>query len=130
MFGEVRRPSAARLACLYSRRQRLGAKVRGVEAILSWRGLQVEDLGRNVPPGIDAADESAYLALQQTFDHGAEILLRSVLEEGARVAQALILSHFRHTTLGRRETVLEGRDHDVRPGELRPGLGRPPPELV
>jgi hypothetical protein len=54
-----------------------------------------------------AADECADLALQQTLNHRAELLLGRVLEVEARVAQSLMLAHFGEPALGRGEGVLE-----------------------
>jgi hypothetical protein len=94
------------------------------------RGLQVEDLDRDVLSGVDAADEGADLPAGYAFYDLAEALLGGVLEVHAGVAEALVLAHLDERSLDWGEAVLRRAEDRVRAGEVGLGLGRTAAEEV
>src|SRR5215218_5968422 len=91
---------------------------------------QVEDFARYVLPRVHSGDEGADRAAGHALHHGAELVLRLILEIGAQVAQALMVPCRGHVPLGPGQAVLERGDDDVRARVVRPGLRRSAPEEV
>src|SRR5215213_6537496 len=84
-------------------------------------GMEHEHLdGLPVSLRVDAALERAHLAPRDLLDRLAEFPDRGVLEEHARVAQALVLAHLHEVALGRGQRLLQHTDYGVRTGPVRP----------
>src|SRR3954467_3770287 len=70
-------------------------------------GVEREDLEDHVGPGVGGAGEGAYLAIDDGLDGCDEQSCGGRLQEGARLADALILAHLDHGALSGQESVLE-----------------------
>src|SRR5690242_6870867 len=107
-------------------RVRFGAAVRGSP---SFR-VQREDLEDHVRPWVRGAGERAYLAADDFLDGFDEQSCGGRLQEGPRLAYALVLAHVDHGSLGGQQSVLERADQRVMSGEIGPRMGRAAAELL
>src|SRR3954454_14656652 len=133
-----RRSSPGGATCRPSRRPRDRLPSRGSDLRLPdprrrVRALRMQDerLDREAVDGrVDATDERLDRAPAMTLDRLAELAHGGVLEEHARVAQALVLSHHDEVALSGRQRLLEHRRDDIVAAPVGAHAVGPAPELI
>ena len=86
------------------------------------RGLEREDLDRDIAGGVDAADERHRAAAERLLDDRTELILERVVEEQPSLAQPLVLAHRHQVALRHGQAGLEDHHERVRSRKLRPSL--------